>query len=210
MEICRLSVINTGGMGREGKSAIRARLLEARRAMGHEAWLAGSESVFLRLRGLRELQSASRVHCYVAIGQDREVATVPLLEWLAAQRKAVYMPYIDQGRMRCARYLPGHCFTSMRNGPPVPDPLLVSDESGFDAVIVPLVAVDCSGTRIGYGRGWYDRFFAELRAAGSRPLKIGVCFGFQLLDALRPDPWDEPLDIVVTENGIINCRSSWK
>lgn len=195
-------------MGREVKSEARARLLEARRAMGREAWLLGSESIFSRLCCLQELISASRVHCYVAIEKDREVSTLPLLEWLSDQRKALFMPYIEQGRMRSAKYLPGHRFRCLRNGPPVPDPLIVSDESAFDAVVVPLVGVDRSGTRIGYGKGWYDRFLAELRDAGCRPVKIGVCFGFQLVAGLQPDPWDEPLDIVVTENGIINCKSS--
>ncbi|NTU93166.1 MAG: 5-formyltetrahydrofolate cyclo-ligase [Chlorobiaceae bacterium] len=190
------------------KRELRKELLLKRRAMDRSEWLRKSEAASGLLRGLDAVRQAGQVHCYVSMEAEREVSTLPLLDWLSAAGKAVFMPYIEQGRMRSARYLSGHCFRNSRPGPPVPDPLLFSgDGERFDAVIVPLVGVDRKGTRIGYGKGWYDRFFAALLAAGNRPVKIGLCFEFQIVPEVRPDPWDQHLDVVVTENCIINCMN---
>jgi 5-formyltetrahydrofolate cyclo-ligase len=62
-----------------------------------------------------------------------------------------------------------------------------------DLLLIPLVAVDRSGNRIGMGKGHYDRALPGLRSAGARI--IGIGWPFQLLeDELEPDPWDVPLD----------------
>ena len=85
------------------------------------------------------------------------------------------------------------------------------DPMDLNVVLVPLVATDRRGNRIGHGAGFYDRTFArvaELRQEGTQgsrepaPLLIGVCHGFQVVDALSPRPWDVSLDLVVTEVGI--------
>jgi len=70
------------------------------------------------------------------------------------------------------------------------------------AVLVPLLAFDRSGYRLGYGGGYYDRTLSALRAAG-KVLAVGIAYAGQELDApLRHDPHDERLDMVVTENGV--------
>ena len=68
-----------------------------------------------------------------------------------------------------------------------------------ETLIVPLVAFDRSGNRLGYGGGFYDRTLARLRAAG--PVRaIGFAYAAQEMD-LAPEPTDEPLDLIVTERG---------
>ncbi|MBN2905188.1 MAG: 5-formyltetrahydrofolate cyclo-ligase [Rhodobacteraceae bacterium] len=69
-------------------------------------------------------------------------------------------------------------------------------------VIVPLVAFDRSGTRLGYGGGFYDRTLAALRAAGP-VLAVGLAYGAQELANLPADPTDQPLDAIVTEDAVI-------
>lgn len=70
-----------------------------------------------------------------------------------------------------------------------------------DLVLVPLIAVDSRGTRLGRGKGHYDRVLARLRRSGAR--LIGVGWTVQRLDALIPrDPWDVPLDAFVTPEGL--------
>ncbi|NTV01400.1 MAG: 5-formyltetrahydrofolate cyclo-ligase [Chlorobiaceae bacterium] len=188
----------------ESKAAIRRGLLRQRRSLDRREWLEKSMAIQAFMTAMPELHSAVKVHCYASMEAEREVSTTGLLEWLCSERKMVYMPYIEQERMAAARYLPGHRFTTPAIGPPGPDPVITSEESGFDVVIVPLVGADRKGSRLGYGKGWYDRFFELLAAHGVHPLRIGLAFGFQLLDALPSDPWDQPLDVVATETGIIN------
>jgi len=71
-----------------------------------------------------------------------------------------------------------------------------------EILIVPLVAFDRSGGRLGYGGGFYDRTLEMLRA--KRPtLAIGFAYAAQQVEALPLEPTDQPLDMVVTEAGVI-------
>ena len=70
-----------------------------------------------------------------------------------------------------------------------------------DALLIPLLAVDWGGVRLGQGAGYYDRTLAGLSGA----LKIGVAWDVQVVDALAADPWDVPLDWIVTPTQLIRC-----
>lgn len=73
-------------------------------------------------------------------------------------------------------------------------------------LIVPLLAFDRSGARLGYGGGFYDRTLAALRARGPA-LAIGFAFAAQQLEAVPTEPTDVLLDMIVTETGVIDiCR----
>jgi 5-formyltetrahydrofolate cyclo-ligase len=75
-----------------------------------------------------------------------------------------------------------------------------------DTVLVPLVAADRAGTRIGHGKGHYDRALSHLRASGP-VLTIGLAWEPQILDEPIPaDPWDVPLDAIATPKEWIQCR----
>lgn len=72
-----------------------------------------------------------------------------------------------------------------------------------DVLLVPLVAFDDRGNRLGRGAGFYDRYLATNRtSAGTRPTAIGVAFEGQRLAAIPAEPYDQVLDLVVTELGI--------
>lgn len=73
-------------------------------------------------------------------------------------------------------------------------------------LLVPLAAFDRRGHRIGYGGGFYDRAIAALYGAGFRPVTIGLAFHAQEIDAVPDEPFDVPLDMVVTEAGVV-CPS---
>lgn len=78
----------------------------------------------------------------------------------------------------------------------------------LDLVLVPLVAFDASGSRLGMGGGYYDRCFAYLnhRSSWRRPRLIGVAFDFQRADEIPPRPWDVRLDGVITERGLYQTK----
>jgi 5-formyltetrahydrofolate cyclo-ligase len=74
-----------------------------------------------------------------------------------------------------------------------------------DIIIVPLLAFDRRGHRLGYGAGHYDRTIARLRA--TKPvITAGIAFAAQQFDEVPVTPRDEPLDLVLTEDGTIDCR----
>jgi 5-formyltetrahydrofolate cyclo-ligase len=192
----------------ESKADLRKKLLARRRALTREQWLAESNTIQAKAASLPLLRDAARIHCYVSMEHDREARTLELLEMLELDGKAVYMPYIKDGCMKAAHYHPGQQFTVSPSAPATPDPLALCGEECFDVVFVPLAGFDRKGGRIGFGKGWYDRFFSRLSERGVRPVKIGLAFSFQEVTLVPGDPWDEPLDMVLTENEIINCQQN--
>lgn len=74
----------------------------------------------------------------------------------------------------------------------------VVDISEIDMVVVPAVAYDRRGNRVGRGKGYYDRLLADTCA-----IKIGVAYDFQLVDDIDADPHDVAVDYVITERGIV-------
>ncbi len=76
-----------------------------------------------------------------------------------------------------------------------------------DIVLVPLVAVDLPGTRLGQGQGHYDRTLAALRAAGP-VTAIGLAWEVQIVSAIPADPWDQPLDWIATPERLVDCRAN--
>ncbi len=81
--------------------------------------------------------------------------------------------------------------------------LPVVSPSELDVILVPGVAFDRAGNRLGYGGGYYDRVLAQPRG-----LAIGVAWSFQIVDALPVDPWDQPVDAILTESGWVLEPSS--
>ena len=78
--------------------------------------------------------------------------------------------------------------------------------SDLDLIIVPGVAFDRRGHRIGYGRGFYDRALAQM----PRAVRIGVCHAFQLIDQVSPWDGDEPVDLIVTPTERIDTFARFK
>lgn len=78
-----------------------------------------------------------------------------------------------------------------------------ADLSSLEVILVPGVVFDVKGYRIGYGGGFYDRVLKETRA-----LKVGVCYSFQLVESLPVEPHDVPVDLIITEDGIIQCQKT--
>ena len=75
--------------------------------------------------------------------------------------------------------------------------------SELDVIICPLVAVDKHGNRMGMGGGFYDTTLGKSYRSGvKKPLKIGWCYDFQVVEQLARQPWDVPLDGLITPNGI--------
>ena len=75
-----------------------------------------------------------------------------------------------------------------------------------DVVLVPIVLADRHGTRIGHGKGHYDRALAHLRSSSHRVTTIGLCWPDQLVDGPLPvDPWDMRLDAIATPGEWVTC-----
>ena len=79
------------------------------------------------------------------------------------------------------------------------EPVSNTEETNIKVAIVPGIAFDSHGNRIGFGAGFYDRYFEKYPDI----IKIAVCFDFQKIEHIESEPWDIPMDYIVTEKGII-------
>ena len=82
-----------------------------------------------------------------------------------------------------------------------PDRLIKADETHIDTVIVPGIAFGKDGGRVGFGKGYYDRFLKKTKA-----VKIGFCYDFQLYDTVHAEGHDVPVDYIITNNEIISVK----
>lgn len=184
------------------KSAIRDEALARRRAYARSLapGLRGTLEAKLAEIVLPHLIAARTIAFYHPLRD--EISPYELLERLGEGQRAV-LPWF-QGRD--ARML-------FREAPAVePSPWGVLQPAAQaaalapDTVLVPLVAADRAGRRIGHGKGHYDRALAHLREGGAVST-IGLAWEPQILDqAIPADPWDVPLDAIATPGEWIECR----
>ena len=90
-------------------------------------------------------------------------------------------------------------FEERGHGFPEPTSLDVAEQGAIDVVIVPGLAFDPEGNRLGYGAGFYDRFLAQHRIAAPHGRAIGICFDFQVLVEIPITPHDVPVSMVITD-----------
>ncbi len=182
---------------------LRQRLRVLRRALSPAERRQAALAVAHRLADWPAWAGATRVAGYWAC--DGELDPAPLLECAWAANRQVYLPVLDgECSLRFAPYQPG---TSLRrNRFAIPEPDVPSTEwlepSRLDLVLMPLVAFDSAGTRLGMGGGFYDRAFAFPRDPGHdgyRPVLLGLGYEFQHVAEQCRQPWDVPLDAAVTE-----------
>ena len=166
-----------------------------------------SRQIALRLGTTHLFQRSTRIAFYFA--SDGEVDTFPLLRRAWSMGKRCYLPKlyrIKQRRLWFAAIHEGGKLSVNRFGIPEPHQSArrMVDARALDLIVMPLVAFDGSGNRIGMGGGFYDDTLAFLnqRCAWKRPRLVGVAYDFQRVDALHSHPWDVPLQAIVTEERI--------
>lgn len=136
---------------------------------------------------------------YVAIGD--ELSPAPLLERLAFAGATLCLPRLnDDGDIDFHLWAPGEPLIKGQFGlmePPETAPLATPS-----FVLLPLLGFDARGTRLGYGKGHYDKALARLRDGG-RAFACGIAYKGQMVDELPLEDHDQPLDWAVTEQGSV-------
>jgi len=187
----------------------RRRLRALRLALSPGERLAAERAIAAALRRLRVFRPGKRVAVYLAMRGEVSLETVLADAWSARTR--LYAPSVTSRRRRAMVFVPLACGASMRAGCfGNREPLASADARmpplHLDVVLMPLVGFDADGNRLGMGAGFYDRALRGRRRPGRtwrRPRLIGIGFACQQLPRIEPSRWDVPLDLIVTERGII-------
>ena len=143
------------------------------------------------------------------LSQDGEMSTKPLIQKLWHRAHQVYLPVVlESGLLKFALYLPDSELVANRFGieEPVTRPGDWLDPKMLDIVIMPLVGFDLQGHRLGMGGGFYDKTFAFKRHMKRKPTLIGWAHQCQQVESLPCQPWDVPMDALVTEQGIVEFK----
>ena len=179
-------------------------MLSRRRGLGHDSWRASSTAAQLKLLSLDEYVRAECVALYAPAHNETDTALI-LADAFQAGKRVLY-PAVCGHHMVFRRVEHVEALQEGTFGILEPCPTGTDHQADeADLIVMPGVAFDQSGHRIGYGKGFYDRF---LHHPGCTAHLIGLCHDFQLVDgALPADSHDIPMELVVTETRIIRTRA---
>lgn len=186
----------------EHKSELRKRALEIRRAVPNKE--AASAAIFKSVLSLPELRCPSVIFSY--IGSRDEVATLAQFDKLQAAGKTIIVPVCVGEALELFRYESKSELVKGSYDLLEPNAAVRSDLSRavrndeIDLALVPGLAFDRNGNRLGYGFGYFDRFFAILPPS---VIRIGLAFHEQIFDRIPVERHDMPVDLIITETEII-------
>ncbi|MFH8580379.1 5-formyltetrahydrofolate cyclo-ligase [Streptomyces zaomyceticus] len=185
------------------KAVLRSRLLAARAALSAESLAHTAESLAHRGLELAELAEASTVAAYVSVG--REPGTRALLDALHARGARVLLPVLlPDNDLDWAVYEGPERLAKAGRGllEPVGPRLGPEAVCAADAVLLPGLAVDGRGMRLGRGGGSYDRVLARLTRAGTDPALVVLLYADEVVARVPEEPHDHPVHAVVTPEGV--------
>ena len=173
------------------KKALRQEIREKKRAMTVQQIEEASKRLGVLFAETAQYKEAKTIYGYLPYNQ--EVRTVPILQKALADGKRVAVPKVYGEEMR---FIYMTDLTQVENGyAGIPEP--VADEPVADdahaLVLMPGLAFDAEGHRIGYGGGFYDRFLAQ---EPEHPT-VALCYEFQMLPNLETEEFDIPVDCVL-------------
>jgi 5-formyltetrahydrofolate cyclo-ligase len=187
------------------KSQMRKECILKRDEISLDDILEKSACIITKLNQLDAMKLAKTIMCYVSFGS--EVCTHDAINGWLSEGRQVCVPLVirDSNKGKSMAAIKISSFKELAPGtfgvlePPLVESNIVEPAS-IDVVIVPGCAFDLRKNRIGYGAGYYDRFFFGIHGS---VMKIGVCFDSQIKDNIPSEEHDVPLDILVTEKRII-------
>lgn len=186
------------------KKRIIRKQISAVRDSYQKAWLEkNSKTVSGHLAEWTHFQAARKIFGYLAFGNEVDIDEV--LHSALMQGKDVYIPYIaaEDNIMRLVRFKSFDEIVTGRYGiRTIKDPEFLLCPNEIDLVLTPGLSFTKSGGRMGLGKGYYDRFLAQAKAA----IKIGVTLTPQIVENLPLESHDVMVDFLVTEEGIEACN----
>lgn len=180
---------------------------DARRALSKSAQRRAALQLFFKLAQSHEFRSAKNIAFYFA--NDGEISVLPLLRFALSQNKNCFLPVVSaKGCMRFRQYTLSCPLRKNAYGilePPANARELPAKK--LDLALVPLVGWDRQGRRLGMGGGFYDRAFSFKRGKHtSSPLLAGIAHQCQRVSALAIEPWDIPMELIVTDREFVRVR----
>ena len=183
------------------KNQIRNEMKEKRRSMKKTAVAEKSRKAAELFLNSDVYKSAKTIMLYMPLGN--ETNTEEIIKQAFADGKSLVLPVTDEESGAITPVVFEKSTVFQKGGFSIREPQnhVVAEKAEIDVVVVPGIAFDRTGARVGFGKGCYDMFLC-----GMDVMKVGYCFDFQLMDKIPADQHDIKMDFVVTENEIIGCK----
>lgn len=166
-------------------------MLKKRQALTKEAREQAEQSLLRQIIQSKLWHDSQHIGCYLA--QPDELDTAAIIQHSVNAGKKISVPVIiGPGSMKFVRYQPRDiCHIHPKYGVKEPSQQKEDSSSDIDLLIVPAVALDVEGHRLGYGAGYYDRFLQKHPALRNRT--IGIAFKCCYCESIMPEPHDQKM-----------------
>jgi 5-formyltetrahydrofolate cyclo-ligase len=183
------------------KKTLRKHIIALRSEKTRDERIEAETIVFNLLKQFDLFFNAKNISSFVDFRD--EISMTVINQAIIDAGKTLLLPYISPTTKEMQFYMVEDLSSLKRNsfGILEPDPEMHSlyDESRIDCVLTPGVAFDAKGYRLGYGGGFYDRFFSRIEKAIP---KIGIAFDLQCVETIPVEYYDHPITHIITEKGI--------
>jgi len=193
------------------RSQIRQKIRQQRRALDDSQRKIATSEFFYRLINTSLFRNSQRIACYLACDGEIDIERVMYRAW--QMKKTVYLPVLDgmnRSRLWFAPFAKDSHMVLNQYG--IPEPVVsqqkIISASELDLMLLPLVAFDDKGNRLGMGGGYYDRTLAYIKRRNiwKKPHVVGVAYEFQQVSELKSECWDVPLQCIVTDRNVFMAR----
>ncbi|WP_226063239.1 5-formyltetrahydrofolate cyclo-ligase [Kaistella polysaccharea] len=183
------------------KAEIRKVYLEKKESLTETEVHSLSEKIFENFITEFDLKETQKVHCFLSIPEKGEVDTSLFLNFFFKNKIKVFVPKIVKGRLIALEITEETPL--IENSWGIKEPAGTEDcgVKDFDFVVVPLLYADEMGNRVGYGKGFYDRFLSGI---SDKTLKVGVSFFPPETKVDDVSEFDVPLDYLVTPTNVLS------
>ena len=201
------------------KQHLRSKIRHARNLLSVSEQKLAAENLKKIISTLEFFSQAKTISGYLAF--DGEIDLKPVLDFAISNKKQCYLPILDKPAIAKGRdlfFAPfTHSTSLVANSLGIYEPNLHKTSytqlicpHNLDLILIPLVAFDRSGNRLGIGGGYFDAALKKLLVTNNlqhRPKLIGIAHSLQEVASVPIDDWDIPLDAIVTNNEFIVPRS---
>lgn len=169
--------------------------MQYRRLLSEEEYSRRNNALLTNLKRYLEENNFLVIHTFLPIVRNREVDVTPLFDWIRKMNKQIIVSKTDFKTRKMTHFFLEKNTKLILNklGIPEPEGAKEADLSKVDVILVPLLAYDRSGNRIGYGGGFYDQLLNETKAT-----KVGLSLSPPLDILIQKEEWDVPMDHIIS------------
>jgi len=189
---------------------LRNDILQKRLRLPFEEIFELSSTIQKKFLEIRELKGAKRLALYASF--KNEVLTETILEYAVAHRQEVFFPRIVREK-KGLMFLKVHDKEDLASGSyDIKEPVHshrgihqpeIAVSSSLDIIVVPGIAFDTNGNRLGYGKGYYDKVLGSIKETC---LIVALAFDFQIVNTIPAEAHDIKMDKIITESRVIHNR----